>query len=118
MQSPEDLLSALTGSEIPPALSNLNGQLIFEHLRLHGAGSATFVVEYSSDLKNESSEDLSLLDLNYLPKSDDRHIPPYWLRWILPSSLGQRVLERIRATMIESARGLHMSPDCANLSQL
>ncbi len=101
IQTPEDLLYAVTGSETPPVLSTLNGQLIFEHLRLHGADSATFVVEYSTDLENWSSEDLTLLDQNNLPQGDVWNIPRSRLRWILPSGLGQRVFGRIRATLIE-----------------
>jgi hypothetical protein len=101
IQTPEDLLYAVTGSETPPVLSTLNGQLIFEHLRLHGADSATFVVEYSTDLENWSSEGLTLLDQNNLPQSDVWNIPRSRLRWILPSGLGQRVFGRIRATLIE-----------------
>lgn len=100
IQSPEDLLYAVTGSEEPPVLTVTNGQLIFEHQRLHGADSATFVVEYSTDLENWSSEGLTFLDQTDTGIGSSG-LPGSKLRWGLPSGLGQRVFARIKATIIE-----------------
>lgn len=100
IQSPEDLLYAVTGSAAPPVLTIKNDQLIFEHQRLHGADGASFVVEYSTDLENWNSENLIFLDQTNTGIGSSG-IPGSKLRWVLPAGLGQPVFARIKAMMID-----------------